>query len=180
MAKRPKCETSKSSLSASLPLIEAPMYIQFETKKGRYPSNNSTHSNGPKSCEVNQHLTTSKSIRSSNPAMIAKNYTSPFYKRQPIKPPIHLTKHRHQLWDRSTNTTNAGPTFQSRSGAPSKSSMQQFSLVSVPHSTRELRLDPVSKFGAPNNQSVRQENKPLSKIPVSHKSYLLTLRHATL
>ena len=44
--------------------------------------------------------------------------------------------------------------------------MQQFTLVSVPHSTRELRLDQVSKFGAPNNQPVRQENKPLSKIPV--------------
>ena len=79
------------------------MYIQFETKKGRYPSNNSIHSNGPKSCEVNPHHTTSKSIRSSNPAMIAKNYTSPFYKRQPINPPIHLTIHHHQLWDRSTN-----------------------------------------------------------------------------
>ena len=103
VAKRPKCETSKSLPSASLPLIEAPMYIQFETKKGRYPSNNSTHSNGPKSCEAIQLLTTSKSIRSSNPAMIAKNYKSPFYKRQPIKPPIHSTKYCHQLWDRSTN-----------------------------------------------------------------------------
>ena len=98
MAKRPKCETSKSLLSASLPLIEAPMYIQFETKKGRYPSNNSTHSNGPKSCEVNQHLTPSKSIRSFNPAMIAKKR-----QRQPIKPPIHLTEHRCQPWYQSTN-----------------------------------------------------------------------------
>ena len=44
--------------------------------------------------------------------------------------------------------------------------MQQFSLVSVPHSTPELRLDQVSKVGVPNNQPMRQENKPLSKIPV--------------
>ena len=57
--------------------------------------------------------------------------------------------------------------------------MQQFSLVSVPHSTRELRLDQVSKFGAPNNQPVRQENKPLSKIPVrvTNRITNITSRH---
>ena len=57
--------------------------------------------------------------------------------------------------------------------------MQQFSLVSVPYFTRELRLDQVSKFGAPNNQPVRQENRPLSKIPVrvTNRITNITSRH---
>ena len=76
---------------------------QSRQNKGRYPRNNRTQSNGLKSCKVNQHFTPSEGPRPSNPATIAKTYGSPFYKRHPIKPPIHLTKHRHQFWDQSTN-----------------------------------------------------------------------------
>ena len=57
--------------------------------------------------------------------------------------------------------------------------MQQFSLVLVPHSTRKLRLDQVSKFGEPNNQPVRRDNKPFSKIPVrvTNRITIITSRH---